>query len=125
MPKEKLFTFDFAAERLLQVTKDIRLDGKGKMLGLESAGIRRERRYRPDGTNDRVVQLYSKHKTWCQGNERSYDSFATPVLSGHASSPAKCNLLDPSYTPHVQAVLRPMAHWKYSTWHLHYRYALP
>ena len=35
---EKLFTFDFAAERLLQVTKNIRLDRKGNMLGLEGKG---------------------------------------------------------------------------------------
>lgn len=78
MPNERLFTFDFAAERLLRVTKDIKLDGKGEILALEIAGIRRERRYRPDGTNDRAVQLYSKPKTWWQGNERSCDSFATP-----------------------------------------------
>lgn len=29
-PKEKLFTPEFAAERLIQVVKDVGLDGRGK-----------------------------------------------------------------------------------------------
>ena len=125
MPKERLFTFDFAAERLLQVTKDIKLDGKGEILALEMLGL--------EWKGDTALMGPMTDQYSCTPSTRHGGRVMNvavihsqpPVLSGHASSPAKCNLLDPSYTPHVQAVPGPRAHWKYSTWHLHYRYALP